>query len=85
MIDKTEISPNNRAKCKDCREKILKGMPRGITTIYYGIGYTCYRCTKNRIERFEVHCKQMKIDYAKIMKKCSKRIKTAIIIKELSV
>lgn len=78
MIEDIEFSVSDSARCKACKELILKGEPRGMFTIsgqtYKGNGYFCSKCTKEklkvelvqlkeRIKRFE----KMKKEAVKVM------------------
>ncbi len=49
-INQIEVSPNNRASCRVCHNKIKEGTPRGVEVAHsdkYGIYYKyyCYKCT----------------------------------------
>jgi len=53
-ISKIEISPSNRALCKNCGKFIGKGTPRGVFIGHFGIhqekSYYCYNCIPKIVE-----------------------------------
>ena len=57
MITEVEISPSNRAKCKNCGRIIGKGEPRGIEKFFnnghYIAYYSCYKCSEEAINKLK--------------------------------
>lgn len=74
------VSPNNRARCRDCDAKILKGEPRMEVQSHYNYGgYLCYKCADKTINEVFVEIRAYKKKFLELKKKCINKI----IIKEL--
>lgn len=73
-------SPNNRAKCKNCENRIRKGEPRANIDTFYGDGYLCFKCTSSHLGNEIKRYKGLQKEFKKCFDKCSDKI----IINELS-
>jgi hypothetical protein len=82
MVEKVEVSPNNRAKCRYCGEKIGKGEPRGIFYDTYTVGgnihptikYYCYKCAKTKIKEQLTKALTLQQNLRMMIKDCQKAI-----------
>jgi hypothetical protein len=76
MIEDIEFSVSDMAKCKGCKETILKGEPRGKFTIkssnYSGYGYFCSKCTTEKLKRELIELKQRIKEFDKMKKEAVK-------------
>lgn len=84
-----EISPNNRAKCRKCFKKVIKGTPRLILSSeykisfkggrhsFYGRAYICYECIDNVLNELK--------DKIRMLKKESKKLNNRLSVKKTKI
>ena len=78
-----EISENNRAKCRKCFRKVMKGLPRGVLIsvhtmgwkgaklIHYGNAYICNECLYEGLDFLKKRITYYKKEHRKLNNKKS--------------
>ena len=65
-----QISPSNRARCKECNSFIKKGIPR----VLFRLGYFCHRCAELKLKEEIDSLKKIRKDFKDIKKRYTKEI-----------
>lgn len=70
MIEDVELSPNNRARCIKCSEKIKKDTPRGRTHTGH---FVCTNCFESYLQGMILKIDYMEKEFAKLRKQTNVR------------
>ena len=91
LPERIEISSNNRAKCRNCFKKVIKGTPRSIlrceTKLKWkgkewtkgGKAYFCYECIDKNLKYLIEHIRDLKKEHRKLNNRKSVK-KTKILL-----